>query len=103
MDTGWTVDHVLKMKATRFFAMRKALIEIRQEREGFFYHEMIHVGLAANNPGDGAKEMQAHYKSWFAPPETKRRQQMGRTFDLGDDKDFDQVRNIFTSVRKYMR
>ena len=48
MDTGWTVDHILKMKATRFFAMRKGLVDVRSERLGQLCFELCSVVGAAN-------------------------------------------------------
>ena len=103
MDTGWTIDHVLKMPAIRFFSFKKACNKVRDERLSYYFYEMCDVTGLSGKDNETHQQLKTYYRKQFADESTVSRINNPRVFDLAKKEDQAQVVNFFQSVVKYMR
>lgn len=67
MGYAWKPDYVLNMPARMFFAMRKAMLELKDLEHNKFYYEMCRVSVCASAQTDYIEAMEKYYYEKINP------------------------------------
>lgn len=103
MDTGWSIEYVLRMPAIRFFAIKKAHNKISDERLGKLLFELCDVVAVAPQSNDSLQKLKGFYQNWWLDEKIVEKRANPRVFDSTSESDRKQVATILGGFAKYMR
>lgn len=98
-ETGWSVEYVLKMPARRFFALRKALYEVKREEKYSGLMDLCDVQFISVAQNGYHQELKDYYRGILDPEWPKKRLNT-RHFDMDNDDERQRAANILAATFK---
>lgn len=100
IETGWSLEEILRMPLPRFAYFGKTVREVAERKQNEFYLEMTAVVSVAAGDSKYFSQMREHYVQRLLKPGQLEKRRNPRTFDMDDDEQRKAAANILAATLK---